>query len=70
MLEATSIDKIKKTQNIVKVNKKLSFTLKRISFFLLISIKKKILKTIINANIIGIKYTVVCILNRTGISPH
>ena len=52
MLEATSIDKIKKTQNIVKVNKKLSCTLKRISFFLLINIKKKILKTIINANII------------------
>ena len=34
------------------MNKKLSFTLKRKSFFLLTNIKKKILKTIINYNII------------------
>jgi hypothetical protein len=51
VLEATSIDKIKKTTKKTKVNNKLSFILKIISFFLLINIKKKILKIIINENI-------------------
>ena len=36
---------------IVKTNKKLSLILRKISFFLLINIKKKTLKTNINVNI-------------------